>query len=296
MKIECPHCQAQFESPGASPRKFTQCTSCQKRFLVAEQAGSAESDDAFPPALIILCGMVVLVILALVLALFMTPTISTVITVLIGLTALSIWQRVAIDRYLKQQKQRAAVRRQAREKAAAEAEALAAEEEANRVEESASDSDPSSIGSPTEIVGDPEAGPATFKFELVNPPPTPVPPTPEPTAPAQDSVPQPTHAQPPVAAQATEPPVAATVEPVPVETPEEPASLTDGLPEQYQGFLNAAMTQSKWPVNELEAMARMHNHQWDDVQGAINQWSQDRFGDPMLLQDGDEVWIQLPLL
>ncbi len=291
MKIECPHCQAQFESPGASPRKFTQCTSCQKRFLVAEQADASESDEAFPPALIVLCGIVVLVILALVLALFTTPTISTVITILIGLTALSIWQRVAIDEYLKRQKQRAAERRQAKEKAAAEAEALAAEEEANRAEELASESDPSPAIGPAETVGDPEAGPATFKFELVNPPPTP-----EPPAPAPDPVPQPTHAQPPVAAQVTEPPVAATADPVPVETPEEPASLTDGLSEQYQGFLNAAMTQSKWPVSELQAMARMHNHQWDDVLGAINQWSHDRFGDPMLLQDGDEVWIQLPLL
>lgn len=314
MNLKCPHCNARFTTANVTPQKSAQCTSCKQRFPVAEQhtAPESDTDDAFPPVLIAFCVIAVLVVLSLILALATTPAISAGIVVSLGLAIVAYWKREAIQRYLAQRKQRAAERRKAKAQAAAEAKSLAASEGA--------DSAGSSISSGDSTTADATVEPAAGTSDTNQPPvvaPWNVPPTtpdffaePAGEATQPSSAEQPAELPPPVtettmpatvvsepveSQTATQPPVI-PVAPVPQVETSESEPLTAGLPEKYQRFLNAAMTQSKWPLRDLEAMARMHHLQWDDVVKAINEWSQERFNDPMLVQDGEEVWVQLPLI
>lgn len=328
MNLECPHCNAHFTAADARPRKFVQCASCQQRFLVTEQhsASDLDSDDAFPPALIAFLVIAGLVVLGLMLSLFMTPAISAGIVLSLGLSVVAFWKQDEIQQYLKRRKQQKAERRKAKEQAAAEAQAeaesQAAEEETSEKETPAPSAD--SITSATGVetpVGTQESAqppgnqpwnvpPTTPEFfmepagEATQPPTNQTPVMGQP-AQQQPLLPQSPQQQPPTPQTALpEPAMDETVvyspsTPAEPESPapaSEPESLTAGLPEPYQVFLNAAMTQSKWPLQELEGMARLHDLQWDDVIKTINDWSQNRFGDPMLVEDGEEVWVQLPLI
>ncbi|NQV27078.1 MAG: hypothetical protein HQ518_22245 [Rhodopirellula sp.] len=289
MNLECPHCKATFTSSDATPGTFARCTSCERRFLVAGlNPTTPPDDDAFPPELMIFCVIIVLVVLALVLAAITTPGISIGIVLSIGFILLTVWKRKAIDQYLTQCRKQAAARRLAKKQAAAQAAvAQDAPESAGPVEPVAvaSPMDPAAVASNGQqpdsapVSESPTGGLAGNSLRegepgSTSPPVTsaPVSPTPAITAPAASVVP-----------------------PSPPPEPE-PELLTAGLPEKYRVFLDAAMTQSQWPLRDLEAMARLHHLSWDDVLIAINQWAQDRFGESMLVQDGEEVWVQLPLI
>lgn len=236
----------------------------------------------------VFCVVVVLVVLALPLAAMTTPGISIGIVLSIGFILLAVWKRKEIDQYLTQRRKQAAARRLAKRQAAAQAASAQAASEATGPVEPAAAASPTDsaagtsngqqpggatvLESPTGgLAGNPllEGGPAATSSPATS---APVIPTPVITAPA------------------------ASVTPPPPPPSPEPDSLTAGLPEKYRVFLDAAMTQSRWALRDLEAMARLHHLNWDDVLIAINKWAKDRFGEPMLVQDGDEVWVQLPIL
>jgi len=109
------------------------------------------------------------------------------------------------------------------------------------------------------------------------------------------NVPPPTF-PPPAARMKDEPAAAASSAPRSSSDDPEADSLTAGLPEKYRAFLEAAMTQSRWPRAELAAAASANGLDWNEAYEAINQWSRERFGDPLLVEDGDEFRVQLPML
>lgn len=306
MNIQCPHCNARHALTDATSQTSAQCPSCKQRFPVTEQRSTPEpdADDAFPPVLMAFCIVAGLVVLALVLALATSPNTSAVIVLSLGLAILAYWKREGIQRYLAARKQRAVERRKAKEQAAAEAESRTASE--------ATDSTNSSRTSDDAVTAGTTAEAAANAPEMIQPTasgPWNVPPTtpeffeeparevtqPENAALQQPSLPETVADNPKAPATATQPSAIPEEQPSQAEA-SEPEPLTAGLPEKYQPFLSAAMTQSKWSLRDLEAMARMHHLRWDDVVSAINEWSQERFKDPMLVQDDEEVWVQLPLI
>ena len=292
MNLECPHCKVSFTATDATPGKFVRCTSCERRFLVAGTSSAPTSDEEFPPELIVFCVVVVLVVLGLVLAAMTTPEMSVGIVLGLGLTLLIVWKRQAIDQYFKQMRRQAVAKRQAKQLAAAQAAAAQAAtpdtsgapaESDGSVEPAASTASvPSAAGASNKhqpgtalnfggIPGDP----AGFNPARVEAGPPPI-------QPAASGIPNPV--------------VTAPVAPVAPPPVPESESLTAGLSEKYRAFLNAAMAQSQWTRQELEATASQHHLQWNEAFDAINQWSRGRFGDPMLVQEGNDVWVQLPIL
>jgi hypothetical protein len=204
------------------------------------------------------------------------------------LILLTVWKRKAIDQYLTQWRKQAAARRLAKRKAAAEAASAQEASEATGPVESVAAASP--IDSATGTSNGQQPGSVSVSKSptggLAGNPPL----EDEPAATSSPTASAPVTPTPVITASA------ASVTPPPPSPEPEPDSLTAGLPEKYRVFLDAAMMQSRWPLRDLEAMARLHHLNWDDVLIAINKWAQDRFGEPMLVQDGDEVWVQLPII
>ena len=299
MNLECPKCKVRFTATDATPGSLVRCTSCERRFLIAGPSPTPPSDEAFPPELIVFSAVIVLVVLGLVLAAISTPGKSVGIVFGIGLTLLTVWKRQAIDQYFKRRRKRVVAQRRAKRAAAAQAAAEAAS--ASDASRAPANSDAPVATAASAIPIAPAAGPPNdqlpgnalnlgvphgepVRVALLQNEPAPATPSPPPAAPA------------PLVSKPAEPVPAAPVSPPPPSPEPEPDSLTAGLPEKYRVFLDAAMMQSRWPLRELEAMARLHHLNWDDVLIAINKWAQDRFGEPMLVQDDDEVWVQLPII
>ena len=223
----------------------------------------------------------VLFVLGLVLATITTPAKSIGIVIGIGLTLLSVWKWQAIDRYFIRLRIQGAARRQAKKQAAAEAaSAKAALESSAEQEEDVIPAAPASVANQDGGVAnlevshtEPETS-ASANMEA-----NPAPESPPPFTPEQVVT---INAVPPVPA---EPPPALESE-----------SLTAGLPEKYREFLEVAMTQSQWSRQELESVAEVRGLQWSETFGVIAQWSHERFGESMLIEDEYNVWVQLPII
>ena len=280
MNLECPHCKVSFTVADATPGKFVRCTSCDRRFLVSDPSGSSTSNDDFPPELIVFCAAIVLLVLGLVLATITTPAKSIGIVIAIGVTLLSVWKWQAIDRYFTRLRIQGAARRQAKKQAAAEAASAQADSEASTEQAATVQTSDTSMANQYGVAVNPEdshlesAASAFTKTDVSQDSTSPSPAAPEQTVPVVTAP----------SAPAAPPPAL------------EPESLTTGLPEKYRVFLEVAMSQSQWSRQELEAVANKHNLPWSETFDAIAQWSHDRFGEPMLVEDEYNVWVQLPVI
>lgn len=277
MNLECPHCKVSFTVADATPGKFVRCTSCNHRFLVSGPSGNSTSNDDFPPELIVFCTTIVLLVLGLVLATITTPAKSIGIVFGIGATLLAVWKWKFIDQYFIRLRIQGAARRQARKQAAAEA-ASAHDLESSTEQDAAVP--PAAVANQDEVVASSElrhAEPESSAFTNMEEGPVPAshPSTTPEILPVNDAA----------LPVATEPPPAI-----------QPESLTTGLPEKYRVFLEVAMTQSQWSRRDLEAVADKNDLAWTETIAAIAQWSRDRFGEPMLVEDDYNVWVQLPVI
>ncbi|MDA1158057.1 MAG: hypothetical protein O2983_00485 [Planctomycetota bacterium] len=278
MNLECPHCKVSFTVADATPGKFVRCTSCDRRFLVSGPSRNSTSNEDFPPELIVFCAAMVLFVLGLVLATITTPAKSIGIVIGIGVTLLSVWKWQAIDRYFIRLRIQRAARRQAKKQAAAEAASAQAALESSAEQDAAVL--PVSVTNQNEGVANSKVShtePATSAFPTMETDPapeSPVPVTPDPVVPVNMALP--VSADPPSALESE--------------------SLTTGLPEKYREFLEVAMTQSQWSRLELEAAAAKHGLHWDETFTVIAEWSRQRFGEPMLIEDEYNVWVQLPII
>jgi hypothetical protein len=201
----------------------------------------------------------------------------------IGVTLLAVWKRQTIDQYLTRRRIQAAARRQARKQAAAEAASAEAALESSAEQHSAVPASDAPVANQhgdvanTEVRHTEPAASAFANMEL----------SPDPASPLPATLVTPAQVVP-----VSDAPLA-PVEPPPAQESE---SLTSGLPEKYRAFLEVAMTQSQWSRQELEAVAEKHDLHWNETFGVITQWSRERFGEPMLVEDGYNVWVQLPII
>jgi hypothetical protein len=306
MNIECPRCRVSFAATEATPENPALCPSCDHRFSVPALPSERTSDDEFPLPFRIFIVTIGLAGLFFPLAAMTTPGKAGAIITGIALTLLAVWKRQNIDHYFKQRQRLAAQKRAARKEAAAQqaVEAEAAPNESSAAADSdtpgshvapsgpAATTDPAAIPARQQPTGNVRAfGPVLDNLLRESADATNAP---------HASIPSPPRTQPDVPAsgfqqQNASSPAASVAPPTP-EPVAEPESLTAGLPAKYRKFLDAAMNQSKWTSQELADTAREHHLDWDEAFAAINEWAHERFGDPLLVRDGDEVWVQLPLL
>ncbi len=68
-----------------------------------------------------------------------------------------------------------------------------------------------------------------------------------------------------------------------------------GLDDRFRLFLDAAVARTTWTRQELTAVARQQNIMLNGAIEAINEWSQERFGD-WLINDGDQIHINIEML
>jgi tellurite resistance protein len=99
------------------------------------------------------------------------------------------------------------------------------------------------------------------------------------------------------AVEATSLPVAGDPPPIIVSVSD--AGSADGfrdLPGDLQPFARAAVTQSVWTRSDLDQLARQHRVMLGSAIERINEWSYDRLGDALLVEDNDSFLIQDELL
>lgn len=81
---------------------------------------------------------------------------------------------------------------------------------------------------------------------------------------------------------------AAVLQPVPKQP--DSAGRFDGLAAQYQGFLAVLLDRPLWSRADIESAARSQSLMLSGAIEAINEWSQDRFGD-LLIEEGPEFEV-----
>ena len=74
------------------------------------------------------------------------------------------------------------------------------------------------------------------------------------------------------------------------------ASRFDGLELRYQPILNVLLTRPLWPKAEFVSLLRGNSLMADATCETINTWSEDRFGDFLIVEQGEEYVIQPQLL
>ncbi|MFN7806286.1 MAG: TerB N-terminal domain-containing protein [Planctomycetaceae bacterium] len=99
------------------------------------------------------------------------------------------------------------------------------------------------------------------------------------------------------AVEATSLPVAG--DPPPIILSVSDAGSADGfrdLPRDLQPFARAAVNQSVWTRSDLDQLARQHLVMLGSAVERINEWSYDRLGDALLVDDNDSFVVQAELL
>jgi peptidoglycan hydrolase-like protein with peptidoglycan-binding domain/uncharacterized tellurite resistance protein B-like protein len=69
----------------------------------------------------------------------------------------------------------------------------------------------------------------------------------------------------------------------------------EGLPPQYRSFAAEMLSRAEWQRGEIDTLARSHDLMTDGALEAINEWSFDRLGGP-LLEDGTTIRVNAEML
>jgi hypothetical protein len=70
----------------------------------------------------------------------------------------------------------------------------------------------------------------------------------------------------------------------------------EGLVSRYRAVLAALCTRRSWRRAEFETLVRDHSLMPAGTLDVINEWSQDRFGEPILEEDGDDLMVHAGLV
>lgn len=71
-----------------------------------------------------------------------------------------------------------------------------------------------------------------------------------------------------------------------------PPSPVPGLPERYAAFYRQVIARSSWPQSELAALSKTHGLMLSGAVEAINEWSNDTHGGPLIYEDGDAFTLE----
>jgi hypothetical protein len=222
--------------------------------------GSASSSflEDFPLPLVVLCVAALLVLLFLGVTAAAGPKWGGAVTGTVALVLLVVWKRATIAAEFAAWRRRAAERkRQRAELAAAAAAESRGVESGEGLEASAESPGPGQTGA--DVWAD---------LEPVRPDSSAPPPVVSPT-------PAPVHSPPP-----------------------QPAAdeFAAGLAERYRPFLMTAMSRSEWDRAALRQEAQRHRLDFEEALRTVADWSRGLYGDPVLVEQGDRVRVQLPLL
>lgn len=81
--------------------------------------------------------------------------------------------------------------------------------------------------------------------------------------------------------------------PVSVDPPATPSNeAVSGLPEQYAAFYQQVISRPSWPHADLVEMAKAHGLMLSGAVEAINEWSSDTHGGPLIYDDGDAFTLE----
>jgi hypothetical protein len=70
----------------------------------------------------------------------------------------------------------------------------------------------------------------------------------------------------------------------------------EGLADRYRAVLAALCTRPSWTRADFDALVREHSLMPSGTLDAINEWSQDRFDDPIVEDEGDELIVRVGLV
>lgn len=68
------------------------------------------------------------------------------------------------------------------------------------------------------------------------------------------------------------------------------------LPARYAKFYELLLVRGDWAVAEAEATARQHGHMLSGAIETLNEWSCERYGGPLFVEDGDRLIVERELL
>jgi hypothetical protein len=80
--------------------------------------------------------------------------------------------------------------------------------------------------------------------------------------------------------------VAAAASPTATET------MDPTLPSRYASFYQLLMARAEWTIEDAEATARQHGHMLSGVIETLNDWSFERYGGPLFVEDAGRLLIE----
>jgi uncharacterized tellurite resistance protein B-like protein len=81
-----------------------------------------------------------------------------------------------------------------------------------------------------------------------------------------------------------------------VKPPPAPEPRFDGLEPRHAAVLTELCSRSSWPLGDFDEIVRRHSLMPSGAMDRINEWSHDRFDDPILEEDGERLVIHMEIL